>query len=280
MITVVGSGVRSPEQMTIQALNILKQSKKTLIIPDNEAQILSFVKQQQLPNVENIRRLYKNGNRDMENYIAILKKILVEHDLHKEVCFVVAGHPMMGVSLISMLISKVGKENVAIVEGVSSFCTMVTDLNIDPIADGCAIFDANRIILKNIHIEPSSHVFLYHVCSVATPHTWLLDPTNENALTLLKQHLLKFYSPHDVVQIISSKQEGVRAEIFSGTIKNLEDLGPMISFATTMYLPPSKNRLKTKFNKEFLRQYIKTRFNKDTSDEQIDYLRVTMENRV
>ena len=249
IVRVIGFGIKGFSQLTLEAVEELKQAKKILYLGRRD----SYFDKIGLESTESLLSLYKNGASDVENYDRIFSKILKDAEIYGDIAMLYPGHPRVGVTVLQWLtkIAGEGRIQLRVLPGISSFDTMMNDLARDPLEKGSIIMDANRLILFNHTLDPALDLYIYHVCSVGTRHTNFKDASKDNQIKYLREHLLHFYpSTWEVILIRSSEKEGRAPDLISGTIGSLESLLNEINFSTSLFIPGMRPR---QVNKHFLK---------------------------
>lgn len=248
-ICVVGAGIRGISQLTLEGLAALRQAPRVLALGVDSAALASVG----LESYEDLQPLYREGARDEDNYRSILERIYAAARQQGEVAVLVAGHPRVGVTLLQWMERdrRTRRFALEVIEGISSFDTMINDLRRDPLERGSVLLDVNRLLLFQLVMEPGIDHYLYHVCSVGTPRTFMSAPATQNALHLLKEHLLRFFPPEHPVELLSSAKEPAGApQRLAGTVGALEALLPAITFASSLFIPAMQpGRLNRRFLK-------------------------------
>lgn len=152
----------------------------------------------------------------------------------------VPGNPRLGVSWIDDLEKSKhdGLIQLRIVDGISSFDTMITDLGRDPLEKGTVIIDANRLLLYQLKLEPRMDYFIYHVCSVGTTKTNYSNPSLDNRIDLLKNCLLKSFPPnHEAILVQSGMVPGKGKILTTCSINELENITSKITFSSSLFIP-------------------------------------------
>ncbi len=249
-ICIVGRGVDPTKHLSLIALNKLQMSDKIIGIESEK----SFWKKQQiecnLPNIEYIEHLYSSSDMDLVNYDRFVAYVLDLSSQYVFLSLLVAGHPLLGVSFIERLKTKIPRNTkLEIIEGISSFDTMMSLLQIDPLEQGTVILDANRLLLFRYEIEKSFGYFVYHICSVGNSTTNYLSPGENNRVDLLKSYLLRFYSPEkEMVLCRSANGNSERSTLAYVNLSELDSCLAKIDYSTTLYIPPEKpNKLDWEF---------------------------------
>jgi precorrin-2 methylase len=250
-IYIVGSGIIGIEQLTLQAVEALKVSKKVLFF--GNLQNVKKLESYGIQNIESITSLYKNGVPDSENYKNILLKVYHDVRKHNSISLLLPGHPKVGVTIAQQL--EVDRKQhgfkLQIIPGISSFDTMIIDLNKDPLERGTVILDANRLLLFRYKIETALDHYIYHVCSIANKNTDYLNPSENNRGNLLEDYLLEFFPKEHPVKLVESSSSLKKEScIHESTIGSLSKLLTKVNFNSTLFIGavPPKN-----VDKEFLK---------------------------
>lgn len=145
MITIVGGGIMSLSQLTLEGLNALQNADKILTFQSDPVLFERFG----IRNLESLAPLYWDGAADEDNYARITRKIEQDADLHQNVAVLLPGHPRVGVTVVQSLVHR---SDVRVLPGISSFCTMINDLGVDPLERGSVLIDVNRLLLFDLKI--------------------------------------------------------------------------------------------------------------------------------
>ena len=185
--------------------------------------------------------LYPHGGVDDDSYQAVLDRIVGLLEDHDYVVFVQQGNPRLGVTLADMLqeTSKVEGFDFDVFPGISSLDTLIIDTDRDPLESGSVIIDANRLILFSHKLSPEFDYYIYHICSVGTRKTNIDDPSADNSIGLLHEHLLSAYPPEHLCKIIESNGAGVGSAsiVVEVAIKDLPSALDEVTFGTTLFIP-------------------------------------------
>ncbi|MED4935970.1 MULTISPECIES: SAM-dependent methyltransferase [Heyndrickxia] len=238
-ITIIGAGVRGRKQLTLESIKIIRESSYVLYFPIEDKLHDWLTNSIGVKNAESLSDLYKNGAQDLENYKRIVSKIIEVSSKFKDVAVLVPGHPYIGVSWIKSL-NKMAMENLIhlnVIEGISSFDTMISDLKIDPLDHGATIIDANRLLLFQLKIEPKIDLYIYHICSVGNSRTDYEDLSKNNHLEKLQKYLIQFYPLNHNVVLIGCNSNSNKSLIKSCKLNELNNLHSYISVATSLFVP-------------------------------------------
>lgn len=242
-ITVAGLGIRETKQLTLETLQVLRESKRVLVLPITGGASLLELQALIGKEINNIQSLYQEGAIDTDNYQNIIDATLKAGRDFGEVTLLVPGHPRIGVTLVNwleVLKTSIGFE-LKVLPAISSFCTIINDLRFDPLERGTVMADANRLLLFQNHVDPCFNLLIYHLCSVGTPIVSRENPLRDNQLHLVKDFLARTYgADHRVVLISSSTGDGSDQVELSTTVAKLQECYPHIHYGTTLFVP-SKN---------------------------------------
>jgi uncharacterized protein YabN with tetrapyrrole methylase and pyrophosphatase domain len=251
-LTIIGRGVDPTKHLSMEALEILKTADLILGI-ESEIEFWSMIqKNHNITVIKDIASEYKNNNKDILNYQSFID--LAFHSLinNDHVVLLVAGHPRLGVTFSQLLSSdsRSAGINIQFVVGISSFDVMLNDLALDPIEQGTALLDANRLLLFEYKMETSLNYFIYHVSSVGNSKTNYQNPEQGNQVTLLKNYLIKHYSSSKKVAICqASNGKNSPSQYTWIDLSELESSISKLNYSTTLYIPAE---LPEKINFEFL----------------------------
>ncbi|GIM46493.1 hypothetical protein DNHGIG_20420 [Collibacillus ludicampi] len=253
-VYVVGAGVRGRKHLTLEAISYLRKASLVLFFPFESISSEWLVDGLGVSMVESLAPLYQDGAVDAENYKRIINRIISAAQEFGSVAVLVPGHPRVGVSWVRELERREleGQIQILVVDGISSFDTMITDLGLDPLENGAVVVDANRLLLYRLQLDPRLDYYIYHICSVGTSRTNYSNPALDNKLHYLKQWLLQsFPSNHEVMLIQSSTIQGKSSVLATCPLQELENISSLITFATSLFLPGLRISSKP-IDKEFL----------------------------
>ena len=194
------------------------------------------------PKVHNLLDEYKEGGSRLETYRAMAAKVVAAAMENPPVSFAVYGHPTVYV-YPSKLIRKAAHYlglRVHTAAAVSSFDTMLIDLNIDPGLYGLQIYDANAVLAEHRKLDPEVPCLLLQVDAVESVfHT--AAPNRPRRFRRLQEHLLQFYPPsHVVTSVRSSTFPIFEPELVHFELQHFANEFADRRLAGTLYLPPSK----------------------------------------
>jgi uncharacterized protein YabN with tetrapyrrole methylase and pyrophosphatase domain len=251
-LTFVGIGIKGISEMTLRGIDALKTAKKVLSLIGDDRCLADLRAYNAAASFESVTHLYVDGGKDTENYQMIFDKIDKEIGLHEDVVFLITGHPRVGVSLVEMFEKRKAEMglDLFVIEGISSFDTILNDIARDPLSAGSSIIDVNRLLLFDYQIEPMLDTYLYHVASIGNERTNISGHSGLNHPDFLMTKLLQFYPEDHPISFISSATiEGGKARRLTGQLRNLRTMIKNIDFWSTLFIPATKPK---HINREFL----------------------------
>jgi uncharacterized protein YabN with tetrapyrrole methylase and pyrophosphatase domain len=249
-LTMVGYGMSQTDHLTIEAIRKINESKAVLVLGRKEG-LLKLFKNKLIIDLNDE---YRNGEIDNVNYARLIKVVFQFVKRYDNISFIVPGHPRLAVSLTNALQKKSKRDKISfdVIAGVSSFDTMINDLQIDPLEAGTTLIDANRMILFKAPLIVTLNVVIYHISSIGNNKTDFLNPSFRNKLILLFDYLSRFYSENKILYIIKSKDETTsRSNVKKIRLKNLLHNRFVIDFASSLFIPAEEPII---INKSFLKK--------------------------
>lgn len=251
-INIIGMGVRGRKQLTLESIKTIKDSSFILFFSMEKSLQDWLSNTLEISQSESLDALYKHGDIDKENYKRISNKIINVGEKYRNISVLVPGHPYVGVTWIKEL-DKLAEKNlihINVLEGISSFDTMINDLKVDPLDHGSTIVDANRLLLYQLKIETKIDLYIYHVCSIGNSRTDYNQVSLRNNLKLLQSYLSKFYALDHKVILVGSTHNAADGLMISCKLSDLYRSESEITVATSLFIPglkTSKNDIDEKF---------------------------------
>lgn len=238
MLTIVGTGIRRPQQLTLEGVAALRGARRVLHLTATEGEIDAMLVELGVSDSRSLEGLYVAGAVDDENYERICRAVCEEVGQGGSVVLLLYGHPRVGVTLTAMLERRL--DAVTVVPAPSSFDTMINDLRRDPLQMGSVLVDANRLLLFEFHLEPCLDHYIFHADAVATRQTHH-TAGNGSRFDLLQAYLLRFFpAEHQVTVIASGVSLGAPALQQSVALGELERAGAALSDGASIFVPGSK----------------------------------------
>lgn len=239
VLFVVGYGMNIREHLTLGALHVMRGADASLFLGNCG----DFLRELKLKRIIELNHMYENGVLDSVAYLKIAEKIVSVAVKNSSTTLILPGHPLLGVSLLPLLrkYCQTNQVEIRTLPGVSSFDTMLIDLNLDPLERGAMLIDANRLLLFQLSIDPCVNVFLYHICSVATARINYSTPEKDSQINLLRHYLQNSYKDSHCVHLLSSQVDTNSTTILSSaTIGSMSSLANKITYHSSLFIPAAK----------------------------------------
>jgi uncharacterized protein YabN with tetrapyrrole methylase and pyrophosphatase domain len=237
-LIVVGTGIRTVGQLTIEAIAWIKRADRVLhIVGDPIAE--GVIAKLNPRGAESLTKMYVEGIPRIQIYNGMVDRILECVRSGMLTCLACYGHPGVFVYPSHEAIRRLRNEGFSakMLPGISAEDCLFADLGIDPATTGCQSYEATDFLGNRRTIDPTSSVVLWQI-GVIGDMTFKKGMYDLSALPLLVGRLLQFYPPTHMVYIYE-------AAVFSGcesTIRPapLHALGQTpLSTASTLYSPPA-----------------------------------------
>lgn len=249
-LVIAGLGIKDLKQMTLEAYKEILSAEEVLYLGCEPREHIPEISSWNVKSVRSILELYVDGDVDDNNYTRLQREVSKAAQRNYKTVLLVPGHPLIGVTLVQRLLKHPYEFKVRVLPGISSFDTMINDLQRDPLEKGSLIVDANRMLMFQTVWPSHLDCYLYHVCSVGTRIVHVKDAQRDNAWDLLKRHLLKIYSPTTTVSLVSSStKESKQAQKVSANLEDIETLKSHVHFGTTLFIEAEKPK---RIDRDFL----------------------------
>lgn len=236
-LIVVGTGIRSVGQMTVESIAWIQRADKVLYVvsePIAEAMILRLN-----PGAESLQKYYIHGKSRLQTYSEFVERILESVHQGNQTCAAFYGHPGVFVLPSHVAIQRARSEGyeARMLPGISAEDCLFADLGIDPATNGCQAFEATDFVIHQRKLDPSSSVILWQIGAVGD---WTFKQTGySNAgLPLLLEKLSEYYRPDHTVFVYE-------AAVFPGCEPQIRPVplcqlpATPLSSASTLYIPPA-----------------------------------------
>jgi uncharacterized protein YabN with tetrapyrrole methylase and pyrophosphatase domain len=247
LLTIIGTGIRRPQQLTLEGLGALRRARRVLHLTATEEPMRRLLAGLGVTGARCLDELYHHGGLDDDNYRRLTAEIVREVEQHEKVALLLYGHPRVGVTLTALLERALG-DRVSVLPATSSFDTMINDLRRDPLEAGSVLVDANRLLLFELGIEPRLDYFIYHVDSVATRQTAHAGG-NGSRWDLLRDYLLRFYPPdHEAIVVSSGIGPDEGAVLVRARLAELGSAADQMGQGASLFVPALRRKT---FNRAF-----------------------------
>lgn len=258
-IYVVGLGIRNVQQITREAEQAVRLSKKVFTV-DAGFGIDEFLRTL-CPDVRSMLDQYEEGGDRLRTYRAMAAEVLDAALTDSPVCFAAYGHPKVYVyptDLIEKAAPLFGL-TVRVLPGISALDTIITDLGLDPGPHGLQMYEATDLLARERPLQPDVPCLLWQVSAVETA-MYSTKRGNARRYRRLQDYLLRTYpADHPVTMVLSSTYallEPLKETFPLGELADLLARGLQVG---TLYIPPAEERpilntdiLYDAFNAEYL----------------------------
>ena len=238
-LIVVGTGIRTIGQMTMESIAWIKRAEKVLHIVSDPVAVALI--ESLNPEAESLNGLYKENQNRMITYEQMIDRVLSFVRDGKMTCLAAYGHPGVFAYPTHESVRRARAEGfkARMLPGISAEDCLFADMNIDPATAGCQSFEATDFMVSGRIVDPSSHLVLWQI-GVLGDATF--QPTGRYAVRGMSQLLTKLYghgySPYHTVYVYEAPVfPGVEPVIRPVALMALGQSG--ISPASTLYIPPA-----------------------------------------
>lgn len=238
-LIVVGTGIRSTGQLTIEAIAHIKVAESVFyLVADPVAE--EVIQRLNPERSESLADLYEPGKARRESYREMVDRILDSVRAGRRTCAVFYGHPGVFVAPSHDAVQQARAEGypARMLPGISAEDCLFADLGFDPATAGCQSYEATDFLINDRRLDPSSHVVLWQV-GVLGDQTFQVEVQSSNPLDLLIERLMKIYSADHRVCVYEA------AILLRGEPKidwlalSTLDISKL-SIVSTLYIPPSE----------------------------------------
>jgi tetrapyrrole methylase family protein/MazG family protein len=233
-LIITGCGIKSLAHLTRENKAAIEQADLVLYLV-NEPIVAQWIQNKSKEN-ESLENLYFSESLRVNAYKKIIDHILCRINRCDNVCVVVYGHPLLLSNSIEHLIRQIDRNviDLIIIPAISTFDCLLADLEIDPL-NGCFSVEANELINKNKHLDPTNHLIIWQVGLIEDAHSKV--NSNLYGVKALKEKLLRTYDlEHECVLYESSIYPHIPCKKIKTLLFDIEQVP--ISRITTAYLPP------------------------------------------
>jgi hypothetical protein len=195
-VYVVGYGMRLPNDLTIEALAILKRCKRVFGVPPISAPAFG------VPEMVNLTELLASDKPRRVTYREMVALVL-EAAGDGPVAFATFGSAMVGTQPAHALLAEAPRRGltVHVVNAASSFDGIFADLNIEPL-DGLQVWEASAFVECEVIPDTKAILLLpqaafYGVKTGTDPSTQRIGRSRE--VDALQSYLMRFYPADHVV---------------------------------------------------------------------------------
>jgi tetrapyrrole (corrin/porphyrin) methylase-like protein len=189
----------------------------------------------------NLEPLYRNGAPDVQVYEHIATVVTAAALRYDRVSFIVPGHPLIYVTPTPRILEKARRLRIptVVLPGISSFDTMVLQLNLDIADHGVQAFECNRYVYFGIKPNPRVPLFLFQPGGFGTGVLTREQANRPRRFRELMQALLATYpADHRCCLLTSQFQFSLPGQVHWFQIRRLCEMARHIDYHATLFVPP------------------------------------------
>nr|6QZY_A Chain A, Peptide N-methyltransferase [Omphalotus olearius] len=243
-LTIVGTGIESIGQMTLQALSYIEAAAKVfycVIDPATEAFILTKNK-----NCVDLYQYYDNGKSRLNTYTQMSELMVREVRKGLDVVGVFYGHPGVFVnpSHRALAIAKSEGYRARMLPGVSAEDCLFADLCIDPSNPGCLTYEASDFLIRDRPVSIHSHLVLFQVGCVGIADFNFTGFDNNKFGVLVDRLEQEYGAEHPVVHYIAAMMPHQDPVTDKYTVAQLREpeIAKRVGGVSTFYIPPKARK--------------------------------------
>lgn len=241
-LTVIGTGIRTVGQLTLEAIAWMRASDVVLYL------IADPVGEQVIHNLNpsgaiSLHPHYGEGAHRGESYEAMVNHILDCVRAGLQTCVALYGHPGVFAYPSHESIRRARAEGYTarMLPGISAEDCLFADLGVDPAVNGCQSFEATDFLVHDRMVDVSSQLILWQV-GVLGDWTFKSGGYDLRAFPLLVGRLCELYGPlHEGFIYEAAVLPGLAPNI---TQTAMASLGPdWVNAGSTLYVPPARQNI-------------------------------------
>jgi uncharacterized protein YabN with tetrapyrrole methylase and pyrophosphatase domain len=234
-IHLVGYGMRLPNDLTLEALGVLKNCKRIFGIPPIHAPEFG------IPEMENLWLRYGANKSRRATYQEWLELILDAATTNSPVALATCGSPMVGALVSHQILEEAPRRGltVHVTNSVSCFDGIWADLNIEPFF-GFSVWEATAFVRLAVEPDTQTNLLLpqapvFEVTTGPDVHNFTMQTSS--TLAALRDHLLRFYPPEHEVHFVQTATgtDGIGPVIETLPLSELDQPGR--SMISTLLIP-------------------------------------------
>jgi uncharacterized protein YabN with tetrapyrrole methylase and pyrophosphatase domain len=241
-IGIVGTGIVGTHQLTREAEEVIRRSKRTFVI-DSGYGIPEYL-ETLCPEVTELGTLYEPGRDRLPTYRKMAAEVVSAAVADAPVCLASYGHPLVycyPTTLIMRAAPLLGL-HVEVFPGVSSFDTLLVDLGTDIALSGIQMYEATDLLLRRRPIQNDVTCVIWQPTVVGDP-TYRPEPNTAEQFRPFQEYLLRFYPADHEVAIVTTKTHPLTRSVVQrvrlGDLASELERAPQVG---TLYIPPLSER--------------------------------------
>lgn len=238
-LTVVGTGIRSVAQTTIESRASMEQADRLLYLvadPVTEGWLRKLN-----PNHESLADCYREDLKRIDSYHEMVARTLAYVRQGENVCLAFYGHPGVFVYPSHKALAQARAEGfeAVMLAGVSAEDCLFADLGVDPADHGCQSFEATDFLMRRRRFDPTSHLILWQIGVVGEIGYRPDRRFHREGLAVLVDYLQQSYPSDHPVTLYEAAQYAICDPIIE--VCPLDQLLEMdVTAISTLYVPPKE----------------------------------------
>jgi siroheme synthase len=237
-IVIVGSGIKVPDHLTIEALRVLASASEIWTnVPELEHAELAKVVGQ-APH--SLWPFFRTDRPRLASYQAITTHLLERARAVRHLAYLTQGHPLVLDRVATELLRQSNNQGVSVssvLPGISSIDTILADIRYEP-ARGLQVFDATTFVRRETRIDGRAGLLLLQPGVFGTDMPRLTSNAPVPQLTDLQDALHKTYPGEHPAILIRSATASMAKQRFQTTIGDLHSVPATALAASTLWIPP------------------------------------------
>jgi precorrin-6B methylase 1 len=205
VLYIVGAGIRFPEHLTIQTIEVLSGCKR--ICTNLPASTFASLPEDLRTKCESLGPLYQDKRHRAANYHDVAQAVLDAGEREFPVAWMTQGHPIVFDSVSQLLLSagRARGWQVSVLPAISSLDTILAEIGYDP-ASGFFVHEATALVRRQVPLQPAITTVLLQP-SLFGSDVAHLTPDWRPDLAPLRDHLLQFYAKEQECGFIRSSSK-------------------------------------------------------------------------
>ena len=236
-LIVVGSGIRTVGQMTVESIAWIRRADKVMyVIADPVGE--EVVRKLNPEGAESLAGLYAENKLRAQTYREMIDAMLGSVRAGHRTCFVAYGHPGVFVYPTHEASRRARAEGfkARMRPGISAEDCLIADMGVDMLT-GSQGFEASDFLMNARHLDTSSHVMLWQIGGLGDA-TFKRHRFELRGLPQLVAKLMRHYRPDHTVYLYQAAMfPGMEPSIRGGPLAWLSQTA--IRPSETLYIPPA-----------------------------------------
>ena len=241
-LVVIGTGIRTVGQLTIEAIAWMQEADSLLyVVGDPIAE--AVIKRLNPNGAVSLAGYYEEGKQRIYAYNAMVEHILRCVRAEDKTVAAFYGHPGVFAYPSHESIRRARSEGFSarMLPSVSSEDCLFADLGVDPAVGGCQSYEATDFLLNAPLIDASSQLILWQIGTLGD-WTYKRIKYDTKAMPLLVQRLAQFYPLSHLITVYEAAMfPGTEPMIARIPLYSLSEFP--ITAAMTLYVPPARARV-------------------------------------